>query len=179
MRQIVILSPLFALIVMGCATAYMSPAAIREAEATANAAYADCNTQLRQGKLKSFRQAVECAEPPVVAAYQGAGYPYMDLIQFDLNARMHGAEEIDVGAASEADVDRDIAVLETRINQEQQRRMDYRAQTGGAAPDMPLDQLTVGVGLNALNGRAPPPTASDCFKVGSLTNCPGGVPPAQ
>jgi hypothetical protein len=152
----------------GC-TSVFSPVAMREADTRAQAAYADCDAQLRSGRLKSHRQAVDCAKPKVLAAYQEDGYPFMDLVDLDLRARAAGAARIDGGLASEADIDHDITELDRRIALERQRRIDQGNARGGAPTPVPPEQLLAG--LDALTGRALPRPDAACFKVGSFTHC--------
>src|SRR6185437_8088780 len=82
----------------GCGTTTLSNATA-DADAKAAAVFADCNGQLRSGKLTSYRQAVACARDKVILAYSQAGFPYMDLVLFDLQEREVGAERIDFGTA--------------------------------------------------------------------------------
>jgi hypothetical protein len=142
---------------------------MRDADLRAKAAYADCDAQLRQGTLKSHRQATDCARPKVLAAYQMNGYPFMDLIELDLAARTAAADRIDTGFANEADVNRDLTELDRRLLIERQRRIDVTNATGGAAAAMPPQQLLAG--LDALTGRALPRAGSSCFQIGSFSRC--------
>lgn len=142
---------------------------MREADTRAQAAYADCDAQLRSGRLKSHRQAVDCAKPRVLAAYQENAYPFTDLVDLDLRARAAGADRIDNGSASTADVDRDLAELDRRIAAERQRRIDEGSARGGAPSTVPPEQLLAG--LNALTGRALPRSDSACFTVGTFKHC--------
>ncbi len=154
----------------GCGSTYF-PSAIRDADQRAQAAYADCDAQLRSGALKSHRQAVDCAKPKVLLTYQQNGYPYMDLVNLDLTARTVGADEIDTGFATEADINRDIAELDRRIGAERQRRVDAEKGFGGSATPTPVAQMLAG--LTALTGgsNAPTQTSSTCFKVGTFSHC--------
>jgi hypothetical protein len=169
-------TPLIALLLLGpmlggCVGTISAPAT-RDAENRADAAFAACDAQLRDGILKSHRQVVDCARPKVLAAYQENGYPNMDLVELDLYARGIGAERIDAGDASAAAVDRDLAELDRRIVAEQQRRVAARRATSGGASPVPLSQLLVG--LNTLNARSAPPLPApgkNCFAVGGFTHC--------
>jgi hypothetical protein len=152
----------------GCTT-YYSAAAMRESDSRAQAAYADCDAQLRTGRLKSHRQAVDCAKPKVLAAYEENAYPFMDLVNLDLAARASGADRIDNGFATEADVDHDLAELGRRIAAERQRRIEQTNARGGAASISPPDRLLAG--LDALTGRALPKSGPNCFEVGSFRHC--------
>ncbi len=48
----------------------------------------------------------------MIFAYSQAGYPYMDLVLFDLQERRVGAERIDFGTVQPDAVQRDIAELD-------------------------------------------------------------------
>jgi len=151
----------------GCGTTNMS-SATADADAQAAAILADCNAQLRSGKLSSYRQAVACARQPVILAYSRAGYPYMDLVLFDLQEREVGAERIDFGTAKPDAVQRDIAELDRRLMAERERRIAARSGIGGAAATARPEQLLAG-----LDTLAPIPAAqnTECFKVGNFTHC--------
>jgi len=169
-------TPLIALLLLGpilcgCVGTLSAPAT-RDAQSRADAAFAACDAQLRDGILKSHGQVVDCARPKVLAAYQENGYPNMDLVELDLYARAIGAERIDSGDASPAAVDRDLAELDRRIVAEQQRRVAARRATSGGASPVPLSQLLAG--LDTLSVRSTPPVPApgkNCFKVGSFTHC--------
>lgn len=169
MKRYVLSLVLVAGTLSACSSMIMSKSALRDAHEQAQAAYAACNAQLRSGVLKSYRQAVACARPKVLAAYQRSGYPYMDLVKLDLYARKEGADHIDTGAASVAAVSHDLTILERRIAAEQQRRLAARAATGGAAPPIPLSSLLAG--LTAITGAPNAAPTTNCFKVGSFTHC--------
>ena len=163
----------------GCGSAMLSRPALRDAQTEAQAAFADCNAQLRSGALKSYRQAAACARPKVLAAYQRNAYPFMDLVQLDLYAREQGAKNIDAGTASVAEVNRQLTVLERRIDAEQARRIAARNATTGAAPPVPLGNLLVS--LNAINGTEAPRGSGSataggtpCFQLGNFTHCDTG-----
>jgi len=150
-----------------CGTTTLS-GATADADAKAAAVFADCNGQLRSGKLTSYRQAAACASDKVILAYAQAGYPYMDLVLFDLQEREVGAERIDYGTADPAAVQRDIAELDRRLLAERERRIAARSGVGGAVPATRPEELLAG-----LDSLAPIPAARDteCFKVGSFTHC--------
>ena len=166
-RACVILLTLIGLALAGCGTTDMSNATA-DADAQAAAIVADCNAQLRSGRLSSYRQAVACARQPVILAYSRAGYPYMDLVLFDLQEREVGAERIDFGTAKPDAVQRDIAELDRRLVAERERRIAARSGIGGAAAAARPEQLLAG-----LDTLAPIPAAqnTECFKVGNFTHC--------
>jgi hypothetical protein len=170
MKRVAILIPLIGLALTGC-VGYLSQSATEAAERRAQAAYIQCNEELRDGILKNYRQTVACARPKVMAAYQENAYPNMDLVELDLWARERGAERIDGGDATVDAVNRDIAELERRIAAEQQRRLDARRATTGGATPIPLERLLDG--LTALTGTSGklPALGQNCFKVGTFTRC--------
>lgn len=151
----------------GCGTTNFA-GAVGEADRKAAATFADCNAQLRNGQLASYRQAAACARDKVILAYSQAGYPYMDLVLFDLQEREVGAERIDYGTAQPDAVQRDIAELDRRLMAERERRNAARSGIGGAAATARPEQLLAG-----LDTLAPIPAAqnTNCFRVGSFTHC--------
>jgi len=155
------------LVLAGCGTTNLS-GATADADARAAAIFADCDAQLRAGKLASYRQAVECARQPVLLTYAQNGYPYMDLVLFDLQEREVGAERIDYGTAEPAAVQRDIAELERRLMAERQRRIAARTGIGGAALSARPEELLAG--LPSL-GALPEAKDTNCFTIGSFTRC--------
>jgi hypothetical protein len=164
----ILIPALFLSTLSGCASAF-SVSAMRDSDARAAAVYADCTAQLRNGLLKSHRQAADCAKPRVLAAYQENGYPFMDLVQLDLAARAAGADRIDTGFAQEVDVDRDITELDRRILAERERRMAVANATGGNPASAPAGQLLAG--LDAITDRAAGKPGSACFQIGSFNHC--------
>jgi hypothetical protein len=155
------------LAVAGCGTTNMS-GATADADARAAAIFADCNQQFRDGKISSYRQAADCARAPVIIAYAQAGYPYMDLVLFDLQERQIGADRIDYGTSQQAAVFRDIAELDRRLMAERERRIAARAGIGGAVPATRPEQLLAGLdSLGALQAGK----ETDCFSVGDFKHC--------
>src|SRR6185437_6221137 len=67
---------------------------------------ADCEARRRSGELTGVTAVERCAEPRVIAAYQNAGYPYMDLIRFAEAARLAGAQKVDNGEIGESEYER-------------------------------------------------------------------------
>ncbi len=159
---------LLGLALAGCGSTFSDPATV-EADRRAQAAYADCAAQLRSGALRSYRQAAACARPKVTAAYRQSGYPYMDLVELDLEARAVGAEAIDTGTAKPADVDRDLAELDQRLAAERQRRRNGEMRLGGSAPYVPPEQLLDG--LATLNPAPLPRSGANCFTIGDFNHC--------
>jgi len=144
-----------------------------EADEKAKAAYAQCDAMGAAGRLTSRVAVVDCAIPKVVAAYQGAGYPYMDLVYVSTIARRIGAGRVDAGVVTEPDLRRDLAELDGRIAAEDQRRLDIMKYGGRPVP-VSADFLVQG-----LNSFAPAPTAAalpagsapSCFTLGAEKRC--------
>jgi|SRR5579875_1455975 len=158
------------LALVGCGTTNLHSAAMTEAKNRAAAVFADCDAQLRDGTLRSYRQAVECARQPVLIAYAQAGYPFMDLVLFDLQERDIAADRIDRGEVQPADARRDIAVLDQRLQAEADRRMAARSGIGGAVPATRPEQLLAG--LPTFQPQlVPAPVGNGCFTVGNFTHC--------
>lgn len=81
-----------------------------------------CAERRRSGEFKSVTEVERCADPRVTAAYQEAGYPYMDLMRFAGAARLAGAEKVDKGEITESEYDRQRLILRDRLAAEINRR---------------------------------------------------------
>ncbi len=79
-----------------------SPAAIEQASAQSNAAEVECRNRRLSGELKSYAASAQCSNPSIIAAYQRAGYRYMDLIVSFTAKRLEIAEATDQGRLTEA-----------------------------------------------------------------------------
>ena len=159
----------------GCGTTNLHSAAIDEADRSAAAAFATCDAQRASGALRSFRQVVACARQPVLLAYSQAGFPFMDLVLFDLQERDFAAGRLDDGSAKPADVQRDLGILEQRLMAERERRVAARSGIGGAVPTTPPQQLLAG--LPTLSERPVPVDSDGCFTVGDFKRCSGDPNP--
>ncbi|MGH7091559.1 MAG: hypothetical protein ACREFQ_21930 [Stellaceae bacterium] len=93
-----------------------------EAGAKAQAAYRRCDQLFRAGQVHSRLEAVNCAAPDVVAAYQESAYPYEDLVYTAIQARRIGAANVDAGNTTEAQYRHDVAEIDKRIAAEEARR---------------------------------------------------------
>jgi len=156
-----------------CTSFYSKPAA-DDAQDRAAAAYTGCDAQYQAGKLKTYREAVECARPLVIAAYRENAYPFMDLVALELQEHAAGAAKADDGAATADEVRHDLAELDRRIAAEGKRRAAVFSHSGGFPDHAPVAQLVAG--LPTLDGSAAAPDTGDCFAVGPLTNCSSGHP---
>ncbi len=147
-----------------------------EADEAARAAFARCEAMRQSGALKTHLAVVDCAMPKVVAAYEQSAYPFEDLIYISLNARRIGAQKIDRGKATEAEVQRDLGELQTRVAAEERRRLDIIAYGGSpqpAAPDTLLQGLSTLTPMPSAAALAPAPSASSptCFSFTAAKSC--------
>jgi hypothetical protein len=101
---------------------------------TTKAAVLECRERRMRDEFKTYRQSAECSNPQIMAAYQGAGYPFMDLVNVLVNARLMVADNLDKGAITEADAQAQSAELERRLTSEEQRR---RAAAAASQPIPP------------------------------------------
>jgi hypothetical protein len=92
------------------------------ARAKSVAATRECQESRLRGEIKTHKESVECSNPKIFAAWQQAQYPYMDLVQLQLSARLVGAENLDKKKITEAEFQLQLAELQTRIAAEEQRR---------------------------------------------------------
>jgi hypothetical protein len=83
-----------------------------------------CEARRRSGELQGLTAVERCAEPGVIAAYEQAGYPYMDMIRFAEAARLAGAEQVDRGKISQSEYERQRMELRRRFADEIDRRND-------------------------------------------------------
>ena len=143
-----------------------------EAAAQARAAYARCDAGLASGRIKTHLDAVNCAVPAVTAAYEGAAYPFDDLLYISIQARRIGAARVDAGAISEAQYRQDVAALDARIVAEEAKRR-AAIDRGGRPERTPVEALVQG-----LPSFAPEPAAAaapkgngDCVSLGQIRPC--------
>jgi len=140
-----------------------------EARARADAAIASCDDQLRGGRLRSYRQAADCAGPQIITAYQAAAYPFMELVYLEVAARRVGSENVDRGAVSDEAYRRDIDELVRRLGAEAKRRaaaMKYGEPAGGGP-----GEATLLAGLTTIGIGPMPAPGSNCFSVGGFQHC--------
>ncbi len=91
------------------------------------AIHQQCAERRGSGEFNTVSQVERCASPGVIAAYEEAGYPYMDLIRFAEEARLAGAEKVDSGEITEAEYDRQRLLLRDRLATEIRRRNEESA----------------------------------------------------
>jgi hypothetical protein len=100
-------------------------------EAT-KAAVLECRDRRLNLEFKTYRQSAECSNPRIMAAFQGADYPYLDLVKVLLDARLVAAENLDNGAITEAQAQTQSTELENRLTSEDQRRRSAAAVSQAA-----------------------------------------------
>jgi hypothetical protein len=82
----------------------------------------ECQQRRRSGALASVTEVERCAAPGVIAAYQEADYPYMDLLRFAEAARLAGAQKVDRGEIGASEYERQRLRLRDRLAAEIDRR---------------------------------------------------------
>ena len=87
-----------------------------------NAAIAECRQKRLEKEINGFKASAECSNPKIIAAWQEAQFPYMDLIFVFTAARVVGGENVDKGKITEAELNLELAELNSRIVAEEQRR---------------------------------------------------------
>jgi hypothetical protein len=113
---------------------------------TTKAAVLECRDRRLKKEFKTYRQSAECSNPKIVAAYEAADYPYMDLVHVLVDARLVMSENLDKGAITEAQAQSQSTELENRLTSEDQRRRAAAANAqsvvGSADPGVYLQGLT-------------------------------------
>jgi len=97
-------------------------AAIKQAGSRANTAIVECRSKRMAGELKTYVASAECANPIIMAAYQQAGYPYMDLISLMTAKRLELSEEIDQGKLTVAQAQLKFAQFKVGLDDEERQR---------------------------------------------------------
>lgn len=92
--------------------------ALQEAEAASMA----CKNKRLSGELKTYIASAECSNPQIVAAFQKAGYRYMDLIYLFTAKRRALAEQVDRGVLTGAQEEIQTAQFMAWIADEERRR---------------------------------------------------------
>jgi hypothetical protein len=89
---------------------------------TTKAAVLECRDRRLKKEFKTYRQSADCSNPKILAAYEAADYPYMDLVHVLVDARLVMADNLDKGAITEAQAQSQSSELENRLTGEDQRR---------------------------------------------------------
>jgi hypothetical protein len=144
----------------GCATGPtpLDSPAIKAADKEATAARQACAQRYQSGEM-TMAQSVECSNPKVIAAFEGADYPYMDLLRLGMDARLAGAQKVDRGELSPEEYQRQLGELRKRIGAEMRRR-NGAVDADSPAPTYPQiaeasEKSKLLDGLSALQGPAP------------------------
>ncbi len=106
----------------GLVTAQNAAAALRQADEEAKTAMMDCKNKRLSGELKTYMASAECSNPRILAAYQRAGYRYMDLISLLTAKRRALAEQEDKGSLTEAQADLEATQFMVSIVDVERRR---------------------------------------------------------
>jgi hypothetical protein len=97
-------------------------ATIKQAADDARAAMAECKNKRLAGQLKTYVASADCSNPRIIAAFQRAGYRYMDLIYLFTAKRRALAEQVDNGTLTEAQAELETAQFLVRFNDEERQR---------------------------------------------------------
>lgn len=92
------------------------------AAAQAQAASAECESKRLAGELKTHVEEVNCANPRIRAAWTGANYPFMDLIDQILAHRLLVAEQLDHKKLTEGEAQVELTAFISKMVEEGQRR---------------------------------------------------------
>ncbi|HXQ51689.1 MAG TPA: hypothetical protein VN802_11390 [Stellaceae bacterium] len=142
-----------------------------EAQEKSRDLLARCEALREAGRLKTHVEVVDCALQRVIDTWTAAGYPFMDLVYVWIQARRNGADRIDRGQATEAEVERQLAQLDARIDDEEKRRQDLISRGANPAPVAPE---TLVVGLDTLSPRPiakPRQPEGNCVSIGPFRQC--------
>ncbi|MBI3700441.1 MAG: SPOR domain-containing protein [Afipia sp.] len=82
----------------------------------------DCRELRLREIIKTYKDSAICSNPKILAAWQDAGYPNMDLINIWLKAREIGSENVDSGRTTPDEFEKQIAELTSRIKVEEAKR---------------------------------------------------------
>jgi hypothetical protein len=99
-----------------------SPEAIKQAWIEAQIAIMECKNKRLSGELKTYKVSADCSNPRFIAAFQRAGYRYMDLIFLMAAKRIELSEKIDTGQMTEAQSQLAFAQLMTVIVDKERQR---------------------------------------------------------
>ena len=103
------------------------PEALAQAEAQSRAAILECRNRRLSGDLKSYVESAQCSSPTIIAAYQQAGYRYMDLIASYAAKRLELSEKTDQGKLTEAQATAEMAqFFSGLVDRERQRDRGVR-----------------------------------------------------
>lgn len=97
-------------------------AALKQAGEETKTAMLDCKKKRLSGELKTYMASAECSNPRILAAYQRAGYRYMDLIYLLTAKRLALAEQVDKGTITEAQEELEAAKFMIGLVDEERRR---------------------------------------------------------
>ena len=116
------LLPILSMLLLSSCAEMAQREAIDRATAEVHASTQDCRAKRGRGEFKGAVAFVRCSNPGVIAAWRRAGHPHLDLIEYELAARLFAAERIDAGEISESRATLEMAELKSRLNNEMRRR---------------------------------------------------------
>jgi hypothetical protein len=86
------------------------------------AAIVECRQRKLAKEFVTYHGYMECSKSRILAAWQEAHYPYMDLITAWLNGREAASDQIDSKTLKPLDFEREMADLTIRLAAEEERR---------------------------------------------------------
>jgi hypothetical protein len=125
----------------------------------AGAAIAECRRKRLAKEIDGFKASAECSNPQIIAAWQEAHFPHMDMIFVLTAARVVGGENVDKGKITEAEYNLQLADLNSRIVAEEQRR-NLAKDNAQAAQMQAASSLLMGLGALQSAQAANRPTLS-------------------
>lgn len=135
--------------------------------------------QCHNRQFRTHREAAQCVNEAVQRVMITVNYPYMDLLQLVASYRIACAQKMDSGELTEADCNKRMMELRTRVTAEENRRNAAAAKAKGAVrpaggpPATDFGSLLKGL---AEWSKASEPTSAKpaqivCFQGGPTVSC--------
>jgi hypothetical protein len=130
MKTVVIIAGL-AILLSGCGLVQQAEqraqnearaAKTKEAEQKDAAVLLECKEKRLSKEVKGWVGSVNCSNPRIYEIWREAGDPYLDLLGVELAARLVGAENVDKGKVTEAELLLQLAELRSRLTEERRKR---------------------------------------------------------
>ena len=91
--------------------------AIKAADKESTQIRDECAKRHASGEL-TLTQSVQCSNPRIIAAFDAAHYPYMDLLRLGMDARLAGAEKVEKGEITPDEYQSQLSELRGRVADE-------------------------------------------------------------
>jgi|GEM_PF-3806921 hypothetical protein len=102
---------------------------MRQAGDESIAAIKQCREKRVSGELKTHADSAQCSNPQIAAAFQKAGYPYMDLVALFTAKRLEQAQKIDKAIFGGSEDEREFAKLALDIAELERARVTHSKGT--------------------------------------------------